>query len=146
MARLGSMTDAPGLDRFIAAQAPLWLQVTAELRAGRKQTHWMWFVFPQLAGLGQSATARHYGIADLAEAQAYLAHTLLGPRLLEATRLVNAHAGRTALAIFGTPDDLKFRSCATLFARAGGGRDFTQALASFYGGQEDAATLRLLTA
>ena len=132
------------LGRFTEAQATCWAQVRAELRQGRKRTHWMWFVFPQLAGLGHSATARHYGISSRAEAEAYLAHPLLGPRLSESTALVNAQAGLTAREIFGTPDDLKFRSCVTLFGRAGGGPVFAQALRLFYGCEEDAATLRLL--
>ena len=132
------------LARFTEAQASCWPQVQSELCLGRKRTHWMWFVFPQLAGLGYSATARHYAIASRGEAEAYLAHPLLGPRLAQCTALVNAQAGRSARAIFGTPDDLKFRSCVTLFGRAGGGAVFAEALGLFYDGEEDAATVRLL--
>src|SRR4051794_34023027 len=113
----------PDLDRFVAAQAPVYATVLAELRAGRKQSHWMWFVFPQLAGLGRSPTATFYGLPGLDEARAYLAHDVLGPRLVECTGLVNAVTGRSAHEIFGTPDDLKFRSCVTLFQRAGGGEE-----------------------
>ena len=111
------MTDArpDGLERFVAAQAPVYTGVLQELRAGRKTSHWMWFVFPQLKALGRSATAKHYGLADLAEAAAYWRHALLGPRLLECTRLVLAIEGRSADDIFGAPDDLKLRSCMTLF-------------------------------
>lgn len=109
----------PTLDRFLQAQESVWPRVVAELRAGRKRTHWMWFVFPQLASLGRSGTARFYGIGSLAEARAYAAHPVLGARLLACTQAVLAHAGRkTSNEIFGSPDDLKFRSCMTLFAQA----------------------------
>lgn len=131
-------------DDFVAAQDFVYPAVLAELGAGRKQTHWMWFVFPQLAALGRSERARFYGIIDLAEARAYLAHLVLGPRLRECTALVNAITGRTAPDIFGSPDDLKFRSCVTLFGRAGGGAAFAEALARYYGGLEDVETVRLL--
>src|SRR5690348_18193089 len=106
------------LERFAAAQANVIARVKDELRAGRKQSHWMWFVFPQLAGLGFSPMAQRYAIASLAEARAYLAHTLLGARLRECTELVLAIHGKSAHDIFGSPDDLKFRSCLTLFAEA----------------------------
>ncbi len=129
---------------FVAAQDPLYPQVLAELRAGRKQTHWMWFVFPQLRDLGRSERARFYGIIDLAEAREYLAHPVLGPRLRECTALVNAVSAKSAHDIFGSPDDLKFRSCMTLFSRAGGGEAFATALAKYYDGIEDPETLRLL--
>src|SRR5579859_4766799 len=102
------------LDRFVTAQASVIAEVRAELKAGRKKSHWMWFIFPQLRGLGHSAMSRHYGIESLAEARAYLAHPLLGPRLRECTMLAIAHAASTAYEIFGSPDDLKFRSCMTL--------------------------------
>lgn len=114
------MNDPHGLGRFVEAQEPVYTHVRTELEAGCKRTHWMWFVFPQLRGLGASPTSRRFAIASLAEARAYLEHPLLGPRLLECTRLVNAVEGRTLTEIFGSPDDLKFRSCVTLFAAAGG--------------------------
>ena len=110
------MPDPFNLDRFVQAQDPVLAQVRAELWAGHKRTHWMWFVFPQLAGLGRSDTARYYALASLEEARAYLAHPLLGPRLIECTNLVNAVEGRSAHQIFGSPDDLKFHSSMTLFA------------------------------
>jgi uncharacterized protein (DUF1810 family) len=133
------------LDRFAAAQDPVWPAVLAELRAGAKRTHWMWFVFPQLAGLGRSPMARAYSIGSLAEARAYLDHPVLGPRLVEATRLVMAVEGRTLTAILGTPDDLKFRSSMTLFDRARPEEPpFRTALDRFCGGVPDRATLRLL--
>ena len=121
----------------------------AELRAGRKRSHWIWFVFPQLAGLGRSATARHYGIASAAEARAYLADPVLGPRLRECARLVAAVPDRSIAEIFGSPDDLKLRSSMTLFARvaaAGDDADFTAVLQRYYDGVPDPLTLRLLNA
>lgn len=142
--------EAFGLQRFIDAQAGVYDTVVAELRAGRKRSHWIWFVFPQLAGLGVSATAQHYGIADLAEARAYLAHELLGPRLHECSRLINAVRGRSIEEILGRPDDLKLRSSMTLFARAcaaaghtGDCRcdEFRAVLDRYYGGQEDPLTV-----
>ena len=108
------------LNRFLTAQAPVYDQVVRELSAGTKRSHWMWFIFPQIAGLGLSATSRHFAIASLDEARAYLRHPILGPRLLECTDLVNRIEDRSAHQIFGTPDDTKFRSCMTLFARAAG--------------------------
>jgi uncharacterized protein (DUF1810 family) len=132
------------LTRFLTAQAPIYDTVLAELRAGRKRSHWMWFVFPQLKALGRSPTAKFYGIADLDEARAYLAHPVLGPRLTECTRLVNAIPGKSAHAIFGFPDDLKFHSSVTLFRHAGGGQEFADALSRYYGGTEDALTLAAL--
>ena len=139
-------TDDPhGLDRFVAAQATVWDQVLRELAAGRKRTHWMWFIFPQLAGLGVSETARFYALRSLEEAAAYLAHPVLGARLREATALTLERAGATAHGVFGSPDDLKFRSCMTLFARAEPAEPlFEAALARFYGGAPDPATVRLL--
>ncbi len=133
------------LERFVSAQAPVFETVLRELRAGQKRSHWMWFVFPQLAGLGHSATARFYALSGLAEARAYLAHPVLGERLTACTRLVNALAGRSAHEIFGMPDDMKFRSCMTLFARAAvDPAAFDTALARYYEGVPDEATLRLL--
>ncbi len=131
-------------DRFMTAQAPLRAQVEAELGAGQKRTHWMWFVFPQIAGLGHSAMAQRYAIQDMAEEQAYLAHPSLGTWLLHCTGLVLAVPDRTAHAIFGSPDDLKFRSCLTLFAAAAPGPGvFAAGLDRFFD-SPDPATLRLL--
>ena len=139
--------DPHDLERFVGAQAPVWTQVCAELASGRKRSHWMWFVFPQLRGLGTSAMAERYGIGSRAEAAAYLAHPLLGARLVECTRLMlAADEGRSALAILGSPDDLKFRSSMTLFeAVAADPAPFAAALESFYGGERDAVTLGLLS-
>ncbi|MDB5691403.1 MAG: hypothetical protein JWO81_466 [Alphaproteobacteria bacterium] len=137
--------DGFDLDRFVQAQAPVYAGALAELRQGRKQGHWMWFVFPQIAGLGRSATAVHYAIFSLAEARAYLAHPLLGPRLAESSRAVLAQRGRVAEAIFGRVDATKFRSSMTLFEAASGApAPFGEALDVFYGGARDQATLALL--
>jgi len=106
------------LERFIKAQEPVFERVRTELRAGQKQSHWMWFVFPQLRGLGASPTSVYYGIGSIDEARAYLAHPILGPRLREVTQLVLDAKDRTLADIFGSPDDIKFRSSMTLFARA----------------------------
>lgn len=140
------MTDETfDLDRFVAAQEGVYDTVLAELRAGSKRTHWIWFVFPQVRGLGRSSTAQHYGISSLAEARAYLAHPVLGPRLRECARLLATHTGRSATQILGYPDDLKVRSSMTLFARAADDpADFRAVLDAFYGGEEDPATLDLL--
>ena len=139
------MADPYDLERFVQAQAPVWEAVRSELAAGSKRSHWMWFVFPQLKGLGRSATALHYGLASLAEAHAYAAHPVLGPRLLEATRLMLAIADRSALQVLGSPDDLKFRSCMTLFGRAVPQHaEFRHALDRYFGGAEDERTLALL--
>ena len=134
-----------GLGRFIEAQAGSYATALAELRAGAKRTHWIWFVLPQLRGLGTSPMAERYGIASLAEARAYLAHPLLGPRLIECVQALLAHRGRSAAAMLGALDALKLRSCLTLFARAAPGEGpFDQALQQFFGGVPDAMTLRLL--
>jgi uncharacterized protein (DUF1810 family) len=135
------MDDPFDLQRFVAAQAPVYAQVAAELAAGRKRSHWMWFVFPQLKGLGRSAMAQHYGIASPAEARAYWAHPLLGPRLAQCIGLVLAIDGRSVHEIFGSPDDLKFRSCMTLFAQATGEPLFTRALEKYFGGEADPRTV-----
>jgi uncharacterized protein (DUF1810 family) len=133
------------LSRFVQAQQPVMDDVRAELAAGRKRTHWMWFVFPQLRGLGHSAMARHYGIASREEAAAYLAHPVLGARLRECVELVLAVQGRTAHEIFGSPDDLKLRSCLTLFREIDAPDGvFGRALARFFEGQPDPMTLQLL--
>jgi len=138
--------DPHDLERFVSAQAPVWRQAIAELRAARKESHWMWFVFPQLRGLGRSAMAECYGIASGAEAAAYLRHPLLGSRLVEATAaMLAADRGLSALAILGSPDDVKFRSSMTLFAAvAAAPSPFAAALERFFGGVADAATLALL--
>jgi uncharacterized protein (DUF1810 family) len=143
------MDDRYDLTRFVAAQEPLFDRVRAELTGGRKESHWMWFVFPQLQGLGSSATARRYALACIEEARAYLAHPLLGARLRECTRLVNRIEGRTVEEIFGYPDHLKFRSCMTLFAcaagEAGDGPLFREALRKYFAGEGDPLTRKLLT-
>jgi uncharacterized protein (DUF1810 family) len=138
-------TGAFELERFLTAQAPVYAQVCAELRRGRKTSHWMWFIFPQLAGLGQSEMARYYGITSLAEARAYREHAVLGPRLCECTELVRQSPARSLLDLFGTPDDLKFRSCMTLFQEvARPGDPFAAALAQHCGGSPCPRTLALL--
>jgi uncharacterized protein (DUF1810 family) len=139
------MPDSFDLSRFVTAQEPLMPRVLQELRAGQKRSHWMWFVFPQLAGLGHSPMAQHYAIGSLAEAQAYLAHPVLGPRLIACTEAVNAVEGRSVHAIFGSPDDMKFRSSMTLFARAELGQTvFRTALERYFDGAEDPRTVALL--
>jgi uncharacterized protein (DUF1810 family) len=132
-------------EHFVTAQNRVYEDVVGELSAGRKATHWMWFIFPQLRALGRSATAQHYGLQSLEEAKAFLAHPVLGPRLLECTRLVNAVEERSAHEIFGSPDDLKFRSSMTLFARAAPEVPlFLNALRKYYAGEEDPLTVGLL--
>lgn len=133
------------LDRFVAAQAPVYESVVAELGAGRKRTHWMWFVFPQLAGLGASAMARRYAISGLDEARAYVGHALLGARLIACARLGLGQRGRSALSIMGSPDDLKLLSSMTLFERAAPQEGvFASVIAAFYDGRRDGRTLSLL--
>lgn len=149
MAQVNQTPDPFDLSRFVDAQSGVYPTVLAELRAGRKTSHWIWFVFPQLAELGRSPTARHYGISGLAEARAYLLHQVLGPRLYECSALVSAAADRSIADIFGFPDYLKVRSCMTLFARAtDDNAAFAAVLDTFYAdfpdGREDAATLELL--
>ena len=130
------------LDRFVDAQAPVYERVRRELRAGRKESHWMWFVFPQIEGLGQSPTSVRYAIRSLAEAKAYLAHPVLGARLEECAKLALAQDGKSAREIFGPVDEMKFRSSMTLFARAApAGSVFAQCLEKYFGGAADAATL-----
>jgi uncharacterized protein (DUF1810 family) len=132
------------LQRFVDAQTDVIDTVRAELRAGRKRSHWMWFVFPQLKGLGMSSTAQHYGIASLDEARAYLAHPVLGARLRECCELMLAVPQGSARDILGSPDDLKFRSCLTLFSLAAPQEDlFRRGLERFYGGQPDPRTIAL---
>jgi uncharacterized protein (DUF1810 family) len=137
--------DPFDLQRFVEAQSSTYARALSELRQGAKRSHWMWYIFPQLRGLGQSAMSHKYGIASMEEAHAYLAHPLLGPRLIECTELaLNANAA-SAAAIFPFPDDLKFHSSMTLFAQAGTeARVFSAALEKYYGGEPDRETLRLL--
>ena len=131
------------LDRFVDAQAGVWAQVLAELKAGRKTSHWMWFVFPQIAGLGRSETARFYAISDVTEARAYLAHPLLGARLREAAAALLAHRGRSAEAMLGGIDAIKLRSSMTLFeAVAPDEPVFAAVLDAFFSGQRDPETVR----
>ena len=141
-----SMEEDPhDLQRFVDAQQPVYADVLAELAAGAKTSHWMWFVFPQLKALGQSATAQRFGIAGLAEADAYARHPLLGSHLHECTRIVLGVQGRTALQIFGSIDAMKFRSSMTLFDRAAPDEPlFRQAIDRYFEGRPDAQTLALL--
>jgi len=133
------------LERFVEAQDRVYEDVRQELAAGRKATHWMWFVFPQLRGLGHSATAQYYGIGSRGEAVTYLQHPVLGARLRECVELVLAVEGSTAHAIFGSPDDLKFRSSMSLFASIAPGQPlFRRALEQYFGGEPDPATSELL--
>ena len=139
-----TVDDPHDLARFVAAQDDCYAQALAELRAGRKASHWMWFVFPQFEGLGFSAMSRRYAIRSLDEARAYLDHELLGARLLECTDAVNRLDGRSAHAIFGSPDDMKFRSSMTLFELAAGpDSSFAAALDKYFSGSRDARTLEL---
>ncbi|MDB5446662.1 MAG: hypothetical protein JWQ97_1979 [Phenylobacterium sp.] len=139
------MADDFDLARFVDAQARNYADALAELKRGRKASHWMWYVFPQAAGLGSSPMAQTYAIGSLAEARAYLAHPVLGPRLREGVDAVLAVEGRSAHAIFGSPDDLKLRSSLTLFAEAAPEEPrFREALAKYFGGEPDPRTLELL--
>jgi uncharacterized protein (DUF1810 family) len=140
------MTDPFDLQRFVDAQAPVYQRVLAELRQGRKQSHWMWFIFPQFAGLGHSPMARRFAIASRQEAVAYLEHDILGPRLRECTALVNAVEGRTIREILGSPDDFKFCSSMTLFGAVSSDPEFVEAIKKFCGGRADQRTLDLLAA
>ncbi|MFC5475695.1 DUF1810 domain-containing protein [Paraherbaspirillum soli] len=140
------MNDPYDLQRFVEAQQPLFDSVCAELRAGRKRTHWMWFVFPQIEGLGHSAMARKFAISSLQEARAYLEHPLLGPRLRQCSRIVAELDGRTIEAIFAYPDDMKFQSAMTLFAQASADNQvFNDCLQKYFGGVADADTLAQLS-
>lgn len=138
------MTDPFDLERFVRAQNPVFGVIQGELTRGRKQTHWMWFVFPQIAGLGFSTMSQRYAIGSRAEAETYLAHPILGARLIDCTRLVLAVEGRTINAILGTPDDAKFRSSMTLFGAVAGEPVFDEALAKYFEGERDGATLDIL--
>ena len=135
------------LNRFLTAQAGAYTQALAEIRQGRKRSHWMWFIFPQLRGLGHSPNAEYYGITGLAEATAYLQHPTLGPRLVEISRALLALPGNNATAIMGSPDDLKLRSSMTLFSLLPGADPvFAQVLDKFYKGQKDPKTVAMATA
>ncbi|TAM82546.1 MAG: DUF1810 domain-containing protein [Acidobacteria bacterium] len=134
------------LERFVEAQDPVYAQVCRELRQGCKQGHWIWFIFPQLKGLGHSLMANKFGISSADEARAYLAHSILGPRLAECTSLVNGVKGVSADEIFGYPDTLKFRSSMTLFAHVSSGSNvFADALEKYYAGEPDGLTLEMLS-
>ncbi|OBK50134.1 DUF1810 domain-containing protein [Mycobacterium sp. 1081908.1] len=143
---MASASDPFDLRRFVSAQSGIYRTAVEELRDGRKRGHWMWFVFPQLRGLGSSPMAARYGITSLEEARAYLQHELLGPRLHECTQLVNEVQDRSIIDIFGSPDDLKLRSSMTLFAHAtDDNHDFVTLLDNYFYGQEDPLTLARLT-
>lgn len=134
------------LNRFLLGQESLYGLALSELRSGRKRSHWMWFVFPQFVGLGASPMSQHYAIKSVAEAEAYLRHPVLGPRLVECCEAVLAVQGRTAFEIFGSPDDLKLRSCATLFAHVSpAGSVFERLLARYFPEGPDDRTLRLIS-
>ena len=135
------------LERFVKAQNPEWNSILSELREGDKRGHWMWFVFPQLKGLGSSPNANHFGISSRAEAKAYLDHSILGPRLLECTTLVNSVEGRSIEAIFGEIDAMKFRSSMTLFSEVAPDNEvFEEAIKKYYRGEADQLTLKMLKA
>ncbi len=139
------MSDPYNLSRFIEAQVPVYDTALRELERGRKQSHWMWFIFPQLAGLGHSPTAIRFAISGLDEAHAYLAHSLLGDRLVQCTRAINVLRNRTAREIFSSPDDLKLHSSMTLFREtANDPEPFRTAIERYFGGEADARTLELL--
>jgi len=138
--------DPYDLDRFVRAQATDYDRALSELRDGEKRSHWMWYIFPQIEGLGNSPMSHRYSIKSAAEARAYLDHPVLGPRLRECAAVVRGIAGRSALEIFGSPDDLKLRSCATLFARVSHDGVFEQVLQKYFDGQHDEETLRRLRA
>jgi uncharacterized protein (DUF1810 family) len=144
MSQAEQSTDRFQLQRFTAAQQPVYDTVKAELKHGHKQTHWIWYIFPQVDGLGRSSTAKLYAIKSREEAIAYLATPLLGGRLVECTKLVLAVPHKSALGIFGSPADMKFRSSMTLFDAVDGGTLYRQALDRFYGGESDPATLAIL--
>jgi uncharacterized protein (DUF1810 family) len=148
---MSNSTDSPNTDdpyflsRFLLAQQDDFQRALAEIHSGRKRTHWMWYIFPQIDGLAFSSTSKYYAIKSIDEAKAYLEHPVLGPRLLECAEAVVGVEGRSAKEIFGSPDDLKLRSCATLFACVSpAGSAFERLLEKYYGGERDQKTLRLL--
>jgi uncharacterized protein (DUF1810 family) len=139
------MSDPYDLRRFVETQTTTYEGALAELRRGRKASHWMWYIFPQIAGLGMSAMSQHYSISCLDEARAYLEHPVLGPRLIECIEAMNAVEDRTAYEILGPPDDMKFRSCLTLFAAAApDNKIFAEALGRYFAGETDPLTLEKL--
>ncbi|HEU4620054.1 MAG TPA: DUF1810 domain-containing protein [Gammaproteobacteria bacterium] len=139
------MSDPYTLDRFVRAQERSYEQALAEIRSGRKRSHWMWYVFPQYAGLGFSSTSKLYAIKSVPEAEAYLRHSVLGPRLTECAEALLGIEGRSAFEIFGSPDDMKLRSSATLFAAVSPpGSVFERLLDKYFGGERDEKTLRLM--
>ena len=142
MAELGN--DPFDLERFVQAQAADYDRALSELRDGKKRSHWMWYIFPQIEGLGNSPMSHRYSIKSAAEARAYLGHPILGPRLRECAAVVLSIVGRSALEIFGSPDDMKLGSCATLFARVSDDGVFKQVLQKYFNGQHDSETLRRL--
>jgi uncharacterized protein (DUF1810 family) len=136
------MHDLYNLARFLEAQNPIYPQVVSELRAASKRSHWMWFIFPQIKGLGYSPTSIRFAISSLDEAKAYIDHAVLGPRLIECTTLVNQSSGRSIHQIFGSPDDMKFHSSMTLFAHAAPDKNvFQDALQKFFAGKDDPFTV-----
>lgn len=140
------MDNPYDLNRFVQAQAGVYEQALAEIRSGRKRSHWMWFVFPQCEGLGSSPASRRYAIKGIAEARAYLGHPVLGPRLTACAEALLAVPGRSALDVFGSPDDMKLRSCATLFAHVSPQDSvFDQLLIRFFQGRGDSKTLQMLS-
>jgi uncharacterized protein (DUF1810 family) len=142
---MDEVSDRYDLQRFVDAQAPVYAQVCAELQQGRKRSHWMWFVFPQVRGLGSSPMAMRFAISSLDEAKAYLEHPVLGPRLRECSRMVTKVEERTLEEIFGYPDDMKFHSSMTLFAQAAAENQvFVDALRKYFGGEMDRATMERL--
>ncbi|MBF2083910.1 DUF1810 domain-containing protein [Thermoleptolyngbya sp. C42_A2020_037] len=142
---MAEQDDLYDLNRFLKAQASDYARALAEIRQGKKRSHWMWYIFPQYAGLGFSATSQHYAIKSLAEAEAYLQHPILGARLIECAEAALQVNGRSAYEIFGSPDDLKLRSCATLFAQVSpAGSVFHQLLDQYFQGEPDAKTLKLI--
>jgi uncharacterized protein (DUF1810 family) len=144
---MNAAADPFDLNRFVTAQEGIYERALAEIKAGRKRSHWMWFIFPQFAGLGFSSTSQLYAIKSLDEARAYLAHPVLGPRLRECIEALLQVQGRSAHQIFGSPDDLKLKSCATLFAQVAGEESaFDKLLGRYYAGERDEKTLRLLAA
>ena len=141
----GDAGDPHKLSRFVEAQEEDYDQALAEIRCGRKQSHWMWYVFPQFDGLGFSSTSKRYSIKNLAEAKAYLYHPVLGPRLMECAEAVVRIEGRSAFEVFGSPDEVKLRSCATLFACVSPvGSVFDRMLGKYFQGERDGKTLRLI--
>lgn len=140
-----AQVDSFDLSRFLEAQADSYTQAINELRSGQKQSHWMWFIFPQFDGLGTSAIAHRYAIKTLAEAQAYLQHPLLGERIVQCTKIVNGLQGRSVRQIFGTPDDMKFHSSMTLFELASGANsEFAAALDKYFAGDRDTKSQELV--